>query len=202
MGSNASLAEENYPSLCAEDKRISDGSFSCREHLEEYALAMRPFVVKECLHIVKFHQHVTTRWACAPVGRGYAVLAASAAIFDALRSDVLEALPSEQAGVLSECARTCAHGGMALSSQGRFVCADTGYKHRPGEVGEQWHAQGGRHERVLPDDGARPHRHHPRLPIALEHILGERGISGPRLWWRGCALASEGFRPSFLPRPR
>ena len=31
-------------------------------------------------------------------------------------------------GVLSECARVCAHGGLALSSQGRFVSTDVGHK--------------------------------------------------------------------------
>lgn len=50
------------------------------------------------LLVVKFHQRATTRRSKAPVGPGFAVLAASAAIFDALRRDVLEALPSEQGG--------------------------------------------------------------------------------------------------------
>lgn len=72
---------------------------------------------------LRMHNHVSTRWQKPPVGPGFAALAAAAALYEALPTDVINIMSTEAVAALEQAARYVAVGGMALSNHGRFVAA-------------------------------------------------------------------------------
>lgn len=72
---------------------------------------------------LRMHNHVSTRGQKPPVGPGFAALAAAAALYEALPTDVINIMSTEAVAALEQAARYVAVGGMALSNHGRFVAA-------------------------------------------------------------------------------